>query len=59
MSRELLAIGFTHFIASSKSNPNLAKSSQARPSQPKKIKEKRLAFPWILLAEMSLFNGLS
>jgi hypothetical protein len=35
---------------------NLAKPGHARA---KPIKEKRLGFPWILLAEMSLFNGLS
>jgi hypothetical protein len=35
---------------------NPAKRSQIRA---KKIKEKRLGLPWILLAEMSLFNGLS
>jgi len=42
----------------SKPNPNIPKSSKARQSRSKKIKEKRLGFPWILFAELSLFNRL-
>jgi hypothetical protein len=53
-----LAIGSTHFIASSKSTPNFAKSGKARPNPGQENQRKRLGFPWILLAEMSLFNGL-
>jgi hypothetical protein len=54
-----LTIYLMHFIASSKSTPNFAKSSQARPNPGQENQRKRLGFPWILLAEMSLFKGLS
>jgi hypothetical protein len=39
-------------------NPNLAKSSQIRPSPSKENQRKRLGFPCISLAVLSLFNGL-
>jgi hypothetical protein len=42
----------------SKPEPNLAKSSQARPRNSKEYQRKRLGFPWILLAGLDLFNGL-
>ena len=42
----------------SKPIPNLSKSSQA-PAEPSKTDQrKRPGFPWILLSELSLFNGL-
>jgi hypothetical protein len=46
MLRELLTIGFTHFIASSKSTPNCSKSSQARPCSAKGNQRKKT---WISL----------
>jgi hypothetical protein len=46
------------FIASSKSTPNCSKSSKARASPSTDDQRKKLGFPWILLAEMSLFKGL-
>jgi hypothetical protein len=41
-----------------KSTPNFAKSSKIQPSPSQADQRKKLGFPWILLAEMSLFKGL-
>src|SRR5271163_2528182 len=45
-------------LSSSKPNPNSSKSSQARPRNIKGNQRKRLGFAWILLSELSFFNGL-
>jgi hypothetical protein len=44
--------------ANSKPDPNLAKSSKIHQSPAKGHQRKRLGFPWILLAELSLFKDL-
>jgi hypothetical protein len=54
-TRELLAIDFAHFIAF----PNQPKLFKIQPRPAKENQRKKLGFPWILLAEMSLFKGLS
>jgi hypothetical protein len=41
-----------------RADPNLAKSSKTRPRDSKDHQRKGLGFPWILLSELSLFNGL-
>jgi uncharacterized protein YndB with AHSA1/START domain len=45
-------------LSSSKSAPNCSKSSQAGLRPSKETQRKKLGFPWILLAELSLFKGL-
>jgi hypothetical protein len=50
--------GRRHLQANSKPDPNLAKSSKIHQSPAKDHQRKRLGFPWILLAELSLFKDL-
>jgi hypothetical protein len=58
-SSVLMAIGSTHFIAFPNQPQILQNPAAPGQIRAKKIKEKRLGFSWIPLAELSLFNGLS
>jgi hypothetical protein len=51
-------VGRRRLQANSKPDPNLAKSSKIHQSPAKDHQRKRLGFPWILLAELSLFKDL-
>jgi hypothetical protein len=51
-------VGRRRLQANSKPDPNLAKSSKIHQSPAKDQQRKRLGFPWILLAELSLFKDL-
>ena len=43
----------------SKPTPNLPKTNKAQPNPAKKIEEKRLGFPWILLSEFEPFQWVA